>query len=192
VARAPQGIVPISKKVRPRKPPTGVVRPTGQHRFGVTNNPVLLGGPGRNPYGGFVMTGNNSLEEWPIYWACLKLLGPPVQGVWQYQAVFGKGTPGGSKPDFVLYSNPLRPVVIRVQSAQYHVKADSWKAAYDYSQRAELEKQGFTVVDVYPQYYIVDNYAQLTAQASISTTQDAMRGVQRADPRATRSNYART
>ncbi len=191
MAKPPQGIIPISKKARPKKPPTGVRRPRGQYRFGVTNNPVLLGGPGREPYGGFVMTGNNSLEEWPIYWALLKLLGPPQVGSWQYQARFGTGTPGGSKPDFVIQSNPQRPVIVRVQSIQYHLSVDSWKAAFDIVQRLELEKQGFTVVDVFPPYYITDDYGPLTARASISTVQEAMRGVQRVDPRATKTSAAR-
>lgn len=191
MAKAPQSIIPMSKKVRPRKPPTGVVRPTGQKRFGVTNNPVLLGGPGRQPYGGFVMTGNNSLEEWPPYWALLKLLGPPSPGVWTYQGKIGTGLPGASKPDFIINSNPQRPVIVRVQSAQYHIGVGSWKAAYDIDQRVALEKQGYSVIDIFPQYYLVDNYGPGTARAVIATMQEAMAGRQRTDPRVTKQSSKR-
>jgi hypothetical protein len=176
-------------KVRPLAPPRGVVRPGGAHHLGVGKSPILIGGPGRQPLPG-IITGNTSLEEWPIWWACWKYFKQkPGQGAWDYQARFGTGTPGGIKPDFII--NGARPTIMRVQSDQYHIKVSSWKAAYDVDQRVSLEKMGFTVIDVFPQYYLVDNYGPLTGKAAIATVQEAEMGRQRADPRATRTSWAR-
>ncbi len=175
-------------EVRPIKPPMSVVRPDGAHHLGVGKSPVMLGGPGRVPLKG-IITGNTSLEEWPIWWACWKYYKQkPGQGAWDYQARFGNGV-AGIKPDFIL--NLPRPIVMRVQSDRYHVSVSSWKAAYDVQQRLDLEARGFTVIDVYPQYYIRDNYGPLTGKASIATVQEAEAGRQRADPRATKTSWAR-
>lgn len=177
------------KVARPIRPPDGnTILPGGARRFGVTQSPILVGGMGPPPDN--FLTGNNSPEEWAIFWACEKLMGPPGER-WQYQGKVNAQMPGGIKPDFVIYQEP-RNIIIRVQSERYHQQVDSWKAAYDVEQRLALERNFMnTVIDVFPEYYMLDDFGPLTAKASIATVQEAMQGRQRADPRQTRTSWAR-
>lgn len=183
VAR-PRGVV---STVRPVKPPSGTKRPGGLKRYAANRHPVLLGGPGE-PRRGF-LRGTNSREEWPIYWACEKYFKEKAGGIWNYQITVGSNLPGGSKPDFVI--NYKRPIIMRVQSDRYHVQVSSWRAAYDIQQRIELEKRGFTVIDVFPQYYMIDDMGPLTGQAAIATVAEAAAGRQKADPRSGQTSWAR-
>lgn len=180
-----------NKVARPKKPPRGKdavpILPGGARRFGVTDSPILLGGFGPPPTGW--LTGNNSPEEYAIYRACQALMGPPGE-LWAYQGKIAAQLPGGIKPDFVIYQEP-RNIVIRVQSDQYHQKVLSWKAAYDIEQRLALEKMGYLVIDVFPQFYMLDDFGPLTSKASIWTVKEAQQGRQRPDPRATRTSWSR-
>jgi hypothetical protein len=124
-----------------------------------------------------------------IFWACEKKFGPEGER-WTYQGKINAQLPGGIKPDFVLYQEP-RNVIIRVQSERYHQQVNSWVAAYDIQQRLELEKRGNIVIDVFPEYYMLDDFGPLTGKAAIWTVTEAEQGRQRPDPRATKTSWAR-
>lgn len=173
---------------RPIAPAHGVQRPGGSKRYGVNVSPILVGGPGQPPSG--FLTGNNSPLEWPIMWACEKVLGSKAgEGDWDYQTRISPQLPGGIKPDFVIYDDP--PLVLRVQSDRYHINVNSWKAAYDLEQRLALERLGYHVIDVFPQYYVIDNMGPKTGAAAIQTVIEARAHRQRVDPRGTATSWAR-
>jgi hypothetical protein len=116
---------------RPLATPRGTQRPSGSRRYHVNSKPQIMTGWAAGPPEGFV-TGNTSLDEWPIWWALNKILGPPGPE-WLYQGRIGIGMLGSSKPDFVVFQDP--PLVIRVQSDRYHLTVNGFRQAYDREQR---------------------------------------------------------
>jgi len=176
----------MSAVARPVQVPRGVQRPTGQKRYRVNIQPTQLTGWAVQPYGGFTLSGNNSFEEWPVFWALMQELGPPDQGTWTYQIKIGAQQPGGSKPDFLIYYQP--PIIIRVQSDRYHLTVNSWRQAGDREQRIVLERQGYAVIDVFPQHYMNDD---THAVAVLSVVREALNYRQRTDPLTTATSVAR-
>lgn len=187
----PKGVRAVA---RPVKPPTGTQRPGGAKRFGLHRSPTLEGGPGVPP--AWFLTGNVGADEWPIWDACRLLFKePPGQGMWLFQTRISPQLPGGIKPDFVI-TGQYPNVVMRVQSEYLHQAVPFNVFSYDREQRVALERLGFQVIDVYPQYYIVDGDAQqgygpLTRQAAIRTVREARQGRQRMNPRGTMTGWAR-
>jgi hypothetical protein len=179
----------LPKTPRPLAPVHGTQRPGGAKRYALNRGPEKLGGPGPPPP--WFLTGNQGADEWPIYDACRVLFHQgPGQGEWLFQTTIAAQLPGGVKPDFVLVGQQPN-VVMRVQSSRYHLAVDSWKAAYDVEQFIDLERFGYVVIDVFPQYYLVDEYGPLTRQASIRTVREAQQHRQRLNPRGTQTSFAR-
>lgn len=188
----------VSLVARPLPVPHGTQRPGGAKRYHLNVAPQSLGGPGPVPswfnasnFGG----GTPAADEWPIYWACLRYFkGPPGQD-WLYQTKIAASLPGGIKPDFVIIR--VTPnVVMRVQSERYHQAVPFNQAVYDLEQRIALERFGYRVIDLFPQYFIVDGsaergYGYLTGQASIRAVIEAEQGRQRMNPRGTQTSFAR-
>lgn len=188
--RAPQGVrrpAGTTAVARPVQVPRGTQRPTGSRRYHVNTDPAMLSGWGVGPPEGF-LGGNNSFDEWPVWWALDDKLGPPDQGEgsWTYQLRIGFGQLGGSKPDFEIFYQP--PIIIRVQSDRYHINVNSWKQAYDREQRIVLERAGYAVIDVFPQHYMDDPSYSIAVK---SVVEDALNYIQRPDPIATATNVAR-
>lgn len=177
---APQG---ASIKARPLSIPHGTQRPTGSRRYRTNQSPIYRSGPGLPPVG--FLNGNNSVDEWFVWWALERELGPPGQGNWLYQTKIAAQLPGGIKPDFLVLQNP--PIVIRVQSDRYHLLQDSWVIGYDREQRIQLERMGYRVVDVFPQQYNFDK----SGVAVIIIVREALQGRQRPDPIVTQTSTAR-
>jgi hypothetical protein len=177
---APHG---ISYKARPTPLPHGTQRPTGSRRYHTNVAPIYRSGPGLPPVG--FLNGNNSVDEWFIWWALSKELGPPGQGNWLYQTRIAPQLPGGIKPDFLVLQNP--PLVIRVQSDRYHLMQSSWVIGYDREQRIQLEHMGYLVVDVFPQQYVHD----LSGVSAIIIVREALQGRQRIDPIVAQTSTAR-
>lgn len=174
----------VRSRARPPQPPKGTARPGGMKRYGAHVRPVVVGGPGTPP--SWFLTGNNSPEEWYIWWACRVVYKQkPGEGLWLYQTRIAPQLPGGIKPDFVHLQQPN--VVQRVQSDRYHVQVNSWKAAYDIEQRLVLQQMRFIVIDTYPQYYMDDE----SGKKAILMVREAQNHIQRADPRYTRTSWAR-
>ena len=187
----PPGIKAVA---RPVKPPTGTQRPGGAKRYGLNKKPITEGGPGVPP--SWFLNGNVGADEWPIWDACRLLFKePPGETWWLYQTKISPQLPGGIKPDFVIigqYPN----VVMRVQSDYLHVAVPYDKFAYDREQRLALERFNYVVIDVYPQYYVIDGdkdrgYGPLTRQAAIRTVREAQQHRQRMNPRGTQTSWAR-
>jgi hypothetical protein len=188
VAKAPPGLArpPGTTAVaRPLQPPRATVRPTGMRRFGLNTKPQIMTGWAWGPPPGF-LNGNNSVEEWPVWWALNHELGPPDQGEWTYQTRIAPQLPGGIKPDFVIYQDP--PLVFRVQSDRYHLTVDAFKQAYDREQRIQLERMGYGVIDLFPQHYMVDVTYSV---AVLAVVREGLQGRQRSDPLLTATSNAR-
>lgn len=138
------------------------VLPRGEKLF---NQPlVYLGGPGAPPPG--FTTGQQSGPEWIVYWALSKIFGlprdprlPPFNGgypIWGYQVpMLGVYTrqPGSSVPDFVVWT---ARVILRVNGNHYHEVTTATKQAYDMMQKAELERVGFAVMDLWEENLVGD------------------------------------
>jgi hypothetical protein len=169
---------------RPLATPRGTQRPSGSRRYHVNSKPQIMTGWAAGPPEGFV-TGNTSLDEWPIWWALNKILGPPG-AEWLYQGRIGIGMLGSSKPDFVVFQDP--PLVIRVQSDRYHLTVNGFRQAYDREQRVTLERAGYHVIDVFPQHYMYD---PTYSTAVLIVVREALSGRQRADPLTTFTSIAR-
>lgn len=177
----PKGVTAVARPIRPER--RGTALPGGFKRYGANIKPIIVGGPGAAP--SWFLNGNNSPEEWFIWWACRRIYkGPPGSG-WLYQTRINAQSPGGIKPDFVLLQTP--PVIMRVQSDRHHVQVDSWKAAYDIEQFIALENAGNKVINTYPQYYFWD----LSGRMAIQMVREAQNHIQRPDPRYTQTSYAR-
>lgn len=152
---------------RPRQPrtpakPKGITTPPR-----VPYGPSILRSIQKETYGsgygepppGFVV-GQTSVTEWIAYWALAKIFDdpkdprmPPYFGGrdWGYQIDRLGGyvrAVGSAVIDFVVYY-AVTTIGIRIQTERFHLFADSRRQAYDTLQRAELERSGITVVDVY-------------------------------------------
>lgn len=188
MARVVQGLRPPpgnerQRVARPIKLARGTQRPTGPKMFRPGTKPQIITGPNQPPAG--FLNGNNSRSEWMIFWALTKLLGPEGEGNWLYQGKIGRGLPGGSKPDFVVYQ--LVPMAIRIQTERYHVAVSERKHAYDDEQRVQLERQGYRVYDIYEQDYINDPMGV----AALRVTQEVLENRQRPNPVRMRTAMAR-
>lgn len=178
----PPGTIAVA---RPIGTPRGTQRPSGSRKYHVNVDVRVLTGWALGPPEGF-LGGNNSFEEWPVWWALREILGPPDQGNWTYQIKIAAQLPGGVKPDFLIYQDP--PLVIRVQSDRYHLTTNSFKQAYDREQRIVLERMGYNVIDVFPQHYMVDASYSIAVK---SVVRDALNLIQRPDPIVTATSIAR-
>jgi len=152
---------------RPRQPrtpakPKGIRTPAR-----VPYGPSILRSIQKETYGsgygepppGFVV-GQTSVTEWISYWSLAKIFDdpkdprmPPYFGGrdWGYQIDRLGGyvrAVGSAVIDFVVYY-AVTTIGIRIETERYHLFADSRRHAYDLLQRAELERSGITVVDVY-------------------------------------------
>jgi len=152
---------------RPRQPrtpakPKGIRTPPR-----VPYGPSILRSIQKETYGsgygepppGFVV-GQTSVTEWISYWSLAKIFDdpkdprmPPYFGGrdWGYQIDRLGGyvrAVGSAVIDFVVYY-AVTTIGIRIETERYHLFADSRRHAYDLLQRAELERSGITVVDVY-------------------------------------------
>lgn len=179
----------MSSVARPPRPSGATQRPGGSKRYGLHRAPQEEGGPGPPP--AWFLSGNVGADEWPFWWACRAVFRqPPGQGEWLFQTRIAAQLPGGIKPDFV-FTGQFPNIVARVQSDYLHVAVPYNKFAYDREQRLALENFGFLVIDVYPQYYLVDDYGVLTGQAAIRTVHETRQGRQRMNPRGTMTSWAR-
>jgi len=152
---------------RPRQPrtpakPKGIRTPAR-----VPYGPSILRSIQKETYGsgygepppGFVV-GQTSVTEWIVYYSLAKIFDdpkdprkPPYFGGtnWGYQIARLGGhvrAVGSAVIDFVVY-HEATTVGIRVVTERYHIFAGSRQQAYDTLQRAELERSGITVVDLY-------------------------------------------
>jgi len=150
----------------------------GPRALGFTGKPPKpQGGPG-NPPAGFV-GGTTSLTEWYVYWALTKILGPEGDS-WAYQNSYqgGRHIPGGSVVDFVVYQ-PMKTLLIRVQTFRFHFTLGSQKQAYDVEQYYALsDLPGYRVIDVYEQDFIDDPTGGKVLKVMI----DALNGEEHANP----------
>ena len=146
----------------PPRPPTlrhKTIKPTGM-RF-VPKMNIVISGPGEPPEG--FLNGQNSVTEWLAYWALAKIfnnprgsdvrVGPFMGGWpdWGYQTAQLGGhvrALGSAVVDFIVYQGATI-IGIRIQTERFHIFADNKKQVYDIIQRADLERNGMTVVDVY-------------------------------------------
>jgi hypothetical protein len=132
------------------------------------------------------LTGNTSYDEWPVWWALKVILGPPQEGLWTYQVRVGIGVLGSAKPDFLIFQEP--PLILRVQSDRYHMTVNSFRQAYDREQRVTLLRQGYNVIDVFPQHYMYDPTFSV---AVLMVVREALNLRQRPDPLVTATSIAR-
>jgi hypothetical protein len=166
---------------RLRRPP---VLPKGPRLYSRTER---VGGPGEPPEGFVVPPG--SAEEWPPYWALAKIFRSPEDprrppftgapdGSWSYQTPFESGAgPVGSRIDYVCYFNGYW-IGLRLQTAYWHVLADSGKQAYDAIQEAQLSGI-LEVRDIYAQDFVG---ADDNGQSAVVAVKDALQGIPRRDP----------
>lgn len=129
----------------------------------------VIGGPGEPPPG--FLTGQNSLTEWYAYFALAKVFNdppdpriPPYFGGkdWGYQIARLGGfvrSLGSAVVDFVVYQDAT-VLGIRIQTERFHIFADSRRHAYDAIQRADLEANGLTVIDIYDDELLGDPSGQ--------------------------------
>jgi hypothetical protein len=152
-----------------------------------------VGGPGEPPPG--FLTGPNaagivSAEEWQVYWALAKIYRdppdprlPPYEGArdgsWTYQIPLlgGRREPGGLVLDFICYFQGER-VGLRLQTAYFHVLADSGQQAYDALQEATLS-EFMRIEDVFSQDFIG---ADDNGQSAVIAVKNALQGIPRRDP----------
>lgn len=173
---------------RPLPVPREVQRPTGP-RFLNQKRDVSESGPGEPPPG--FVTATTSREEWVIYWALTKILGPPERGSWSYQSnlLGGRERAGGAVADFVI-TNRRPSLIIRVQTERFHIATEYEKQARDELQKASLERAGFRVLDVYAEHFMRSTNFE-TGQAAIAVVWDALKGIQRPNPITSRTSLAR-
>ncbi len=160
------------------KPPRPTIFPSGPKGLGLERKPIIVGGPGE-PFPTFLGQ-NNSLDEWPPYWALTKIKGPEGESSgWYYQKseAGGRHLPGGSVLDFSVEDQwPM--IAIRVQTERFHVGVSSQKRAYDYEQKIFLSQQGYVVHDIYSYQYLQDE----TGQACIRLIYGILNGQVQPDP----------
>lgn len=176
----------LQRVARPKPAPHGTQRPGGLKRYAANVSPVILGGPGDPPPG--FLNGNNSPEEWDVWWALWKITGTkPGEGVWLYQGLvtLASGQFASIKPDFIVLQQP--PLVIRVQSDRYHLLVNSVRIAIDHLQRTELIARGYRVIDIYPQHWRRDK----TGRAVLAIVRDALNHRQRINPFYAQTSTAR-
>jgi hypothetical protein len=166
--------------IRPKvpKPPRPTIFPSGPKGLGLERKPVIVGGPGE-PFPGFLGQ-NNSLSEWPPYWALTKIKGPEGEASgWWYQKSEsgGRHLPGGSVLDFSI-EDQYPMIALRCQTERFHVGVSSQKRAYDREQLIFLSQQGYRVVDIYDYQYLGDE----TGQAIIKLIWAVLNGQQQPDP----------
>lgn len=157
----------LSNPPRLPKLPGPPQKPTGP-RF-VPPHELLVSGPGEPPPA--FLTGQNSVTEWIQYWALAKVFDdpedprvPPYYGGvnWGYQIARLGGyvrSLGSAVVDFVVYQDAT-VLGIRVQTERFHTFAGSRRHAYDTVQRANLEANGMTIVDVYDDELLGDPSGQ--------------------------------
>lgn len=133
--------------------------------------------------------GTVSLTEKMVYWALLKELGPPeVDGVvrWDFQKSLlgGRQVFGGLVADFIVDPHGLErpsPLLLRVQTFQYHLHGGELLKAYDFEQADNVTEVGYDVIDLWEQEFIFDE----TGRAVREVVRDALNGIQHPNPDAT-------
>jgi hypothetical protein len=155
---------------------------------------VHIGGPGVPPPG--FVGGQNSASEWVWYWASFKatspnldprLSGPPFYGndVFGYQkAELGSHTRalGSAVADF-LYRLGSTLLIVRLQSAFFHLMAPAAKQALDSIQLVNLlgmqaGANTVDVVDIYEQSFLGDE----TGQAAVILCKETLGLIRHVDP----------
>ena len=143
---------------KPAKIRTPAVKPYGPSYLRSITKETYISGPGEPPE--LFLGGQNSATEWIAYWALAKVFDdpkdprkPPYFGGrdWGYQIDRLGGyvrAVGSAVIDFVVYLGHTM-LGIRIQTERFHIFTASRQQGYDMLQRAELERSGMQVVDVY-------------------------------------------
>lgn len=187
----------MSKAYRPLTLRTDSVLPQGPRMFNWTRKEVIhIGGPGVPPPG--FVGGQNSASEWFVYWALFRILtpeldprqsGPPFYGTEQFsyqKAELGSHSRalGSAVADFVVHLG-AELIILRLQSAFFHLLAPASKQALDSIQLVNLMgmNAGMTtinVVDLYEQSFFGPGTED--GQAVIVVVKEALGLIRRVDP----------
>jgi hypothetical protein len=152
-------------------------------------SPELVGDTPENLPDELFVTGTTSLTEKMVYFGILKEYGPPEQGGvirWDFQKSLlgGRHLSGGLVADFIIDPYGLErptPLLLRVQSFEFHMAKGELINAYDFEQIDTLFDFGYDVIDLFDVYFIFDE----TGQAARENVRDALNGIQRPNPSAT-------
>lgn len=158
----------------------------------------FVAGPGERPPG-FPGT----LDEWYFYFGMAKALNDPPDyrtppgnrfygGVdWGYQIPVGGAyvrAPGSAVPDFVSYgTRGLHRVAIRIVTPYFHEGKGAQVQGYDQLQLMDIERNGYTVIDVFSSDYMRDP----TGAAAVIAAKQAVGLTQRTSTIRTRRSTAR-
>lgn len=160
------GFTPPRKVQKPR-PPVAIQR---------GKTVVSRSGPGLPPPG--FAGGPMSLFEWYLYWAFLKVKGPPGENSWAYQVGANGGRrSGGAIIDFVVWDQEPR-LAVRAQGSRYHVSTTRRNQMYDERSKRMLERLGYKVIDIWEDYVIGDK----SGQSAIKRVHMALQGLQDPNP----------